>query len=193
MRCLAPGTHEIHGVPFEILGGQTRAAAGAIVFQSAVNTTGNAQKLPDRLVIPLTGLVEAVYILHGCGFAKPMQTFAHYGFYGKKGEVDTVPLVSLGIPGQARDAARNEAKSEANIQDWWSDFPHVDFPHARMAPLRESNDPGHMGRHAFLYTLEWINPSPKRPLTHIEIKVDPSVPTTLGVLAITAVRPRGGV
>ena len=192
LRCLAPGTHEIHGVPFEILGGPNRADAGALVFQSTVNTTGNAQKLPDRLVIPLTGLVEAVYVLHGCGYAKPMQTFAHYDFYGKKGKVGTVPLVSLGRSGQARDSAQNETKLDANIQDWWSDFPHVDFPHARMAPLLENDETGYVNRHAFLYTLEWINPSPKKPLTHLEIRVNPSVPTTLGVLAITVVRPRGG-
>lgn len=191
LRCFEPGLHEIHGVPFEILGGSTRADAGALIFQSAVNTTGNAKKLPDRVVVPLTGLVEAVYILHGCGYAKPMQTFAHYDFYSKKGKVDTVPLVSLGMPEQRIDAGKG-AGLAANIQDWWSDFPHVDFPHARMAPLRESKEPGQGLRHAFLYTLEWINPSPKQPLTHIEITVDASVATTLGVLAITLVRPGAG-
>ena len=195
LRCLAPGSHEIHGVPFEILGGATRADCGAIVFQSMVNTTGSAKKLPDRLVIPLGGLVEAVYILHGCGYAKPMQAFADYSFHTKKGVSGTIPLISLGRmkEGGADISDPDGTQLNANIQDWWSDFPHVDFPHARMVPLLENDETNGVNRHAFLYTLEWINPLPKQPLTHMEIEVDPTVPTTLGVLAITVVRPVGSV
>ncbi|MFA6288907.1 MAG: GntR family transcriptional regulator [Opitutaceae bacterium] len=197
LRCLAPGTQEIHGVPFEILGGPNRADGGAIIFQSAINTIGNAQKLPDRMIIPIAAPVEAVYILHGCGYAKPLQAFAEYGFYAADGVVGTVPLVSLGRSSEGRGI--NEVPGpdadnpNANIQDWWPDFPHMDFPHARMVPLLETDETSHANRHVFLYTLEWINPSPKKLLTHLEIRVDPSVPTTLGVLAITVVKPRGGV
>lgn len=191
LRCLDPGTHEIHGVPFEILGGQTRADCGAIVFQSTINTTGNAQKLPDHLVIPIDSLVEAVYVLHGCGYAKPLQRFARYSFHTADGEVGAVPMVSLGRPQSAMESASMDAESSGpNIQDWWSDFPHVDFPHARMAPLMENDVESHVNRHVFLYTLEWINPSPKKRITHLEIKVDPLVPTTLGVLAVTVVKPK---
>jgi hypothetical protein len=193
LRCLPLGIKEIHGVPFEILGGPNRADGGAIIFQSTINTTGNAKKLPDRLVIPIQGLVEAVYILHGCGYAKPLQPFGNYRFYAKKGVVDVVPLVSLGRTnlGGAGNPANPDATGQgANIQDWWSDFPHEDFPHARMVPLQEHDEVNRTNRHVFLYTLEWINPLPKQPLMHLEIEVDPSVPTTLGVLAITVVRPR---
>lgn len=192
LRCLPPGTHEIHGVPFEVLGGPNRADGGAIIFQSTVNTTGSARKLPDRLVIPLTGPVEAVYVLHGCGYAKPMQLFAHYRFHSAKGVVDAVPLVSLGRKNlSAAEAAKDRERQPLppNIQDWWSDFPHEDFPHARMVPMMEHDETVRVNRHVFLYTLEWINPSPKQPLTHLEIEVDPTVPTTLGVLAVTLVRP----
>lgn len=191
LRCLPLGTQEIHGVPFEILGGPNRSDGGAIIFQSSINTTGNARKLPDRLVIPIKGPVEAVYILHGCGYAKPMQPFGNYRFHSKKGVVEAIPLVSLGRSNLAGGGpSPEEAPMKANIQDWWSDFPHEDFPHARMVPLQEHDEINRTNRHVFLYTLEWINPSPKQPLTHLEIEVDPAVPTTLGVLAITVVRPR---
>lgn len=191
LRCLPPGTHEIHGVPFVVLGGPTRADCGAVVFQSAVNTTGSAQRLPDRLIIPIGAHVEAVYILHGCGYAKPMQPFASYGFHTAGGAAESIPLISLGTTSPGAGPA--DARLNANIQDWWSDFSHVDFPHAQMAPLVDTDGTTHVSRHVFLYTLEWINPSPKQPLTHIEITVDTSVPTTLGVLAITVVRPGVGV
>ena len=191
MRCLPLGTNEIHGVPFEILGGPNRSDGGAVVFQSTINTTGNARKLPDRLVIPLNGPVEAVYVLHGCGYARPMQPFARYSFHSKKGEVGNVPLVSLGrtLVSGGCDAGPDKAGLNANIQDWWSDFHHEDFPHARMVPLLEHDETNRTNRHVFLYTLEWINPSPEQPLTHLQIQVDPTVPTTLGLLAVTVVTP----
>lgn len=188
LRCLPPGVHEIHGVPFEILGGSRREDGGAVVFRSRINTTGTSRKLPDRLVIPLAGPAEAVYILHGCGYARPLQRFARYGFHTKKGEAGGVPLVSLGRKSLGGDQA--PPTLNANIQDWWSDFPHEDFPHARMVPMLEHDETTRVNRHVFLYTLEWINPSPKQPLTHLEIEVDPSVPTTLGLLAVTVVKPR---
>jgi hypothetical protein len=193
LRCLPVGTHEIHGVPFEVLGGPNRADGGAIIFQSTINTTGSARKLPDRLTIPLNGPVEAVYILHGCGYAKPMQPFATYSFHSKKGVVGKVPLVSLGRKNfntGGVSPSSDGAGLSANIQDWWSDFPHEDFPHACMAPMVEHDEANRVNRHVFLYTLEWINPSPKQPLTHMEIEVDPSVTTTLGMLAVTVVKPR---
>lgn len=184
--CLPPGEREIHGVPFRILGGTKRSDLGAVVFHSATNETGNARKLPETLRIPINARVEAVYILHGCGYARPLTPFARYTFHGAKGALGEVPLVSLGR--QKNDAALAEvaAAGKANIQDWWSDFPHVDFPHSRMVPLLDDGT-GAIKRHVFLYTLEWINPFPSRLVSHLEITADPSVTTTLGLLAVTAV------
>ncbi|MEZ0216610.1 MAG: substrate-binding domain-containing protein [Rariglobus sp.] len=183
------GLREMHGVPFEIMGGPKRADMGAVVFRSAVNQTGNARKLPDMLSIPIGSRAEAVYILHGCGYAKPLEAFARYTFHGAKGPLGMVRLVSLGRQKNDGQLAETAAAAKANIQDWWSDFPHVDFPHSRMVPLIDDED-SPIKRHVFLYTLEWINPFPGRVVTHLEITADPSVPTTLGVLAITVVKPR---
>lgn len=187
--CLPPGEREIHGVPFEILGGSKRTDMGAVVFRSAINQTGNACKLPGTLSIPIGSRAEAVYILHGCGYAKPLEAFARYTFHGAKGPLGTVKLVGLGRQNNDDRLADTAAAAKANIQDWWSDFPHVDFPHSRMVPLMD-DDGGPIKRHVFLYTLEWINPFPGRVVTHLEIAADPSVPTTLGMLAITVVKPR---
>jgi len=186
---LATGTREIHGVPFEILGGPRRTDMGAVVFRSAINQTGNARKLPDTLCIPVGSHAEAVYILHGCGYAKPAQAFARYTFHGAKGPLGTVKLVGLGRQKNNEHLAETAAAAKANIQDWWSDFPHVDFSHSRMVPLID-DEHSPIKRHVYLYTLEWINPFPGRVVTHLEITTDTSVPTTLGMLAVTVVKPR---
>ena len=186
---LPPGKREIHGVPFEILGGSKRADMGAVVFRSAVNQTGNARTLPGTLRIPIGLRAEAVYILHGCGYVKPLEAFARYTFHGAKGALGTVPLVGLGRQKNDEHLAENAAAAKANIQDWWSDFPHVDFPHSRMVPLIDDEE-SQIKRHVFLYTLEWINPFPGRVVTHLEVSADPAVPTTLGMLAVTVVKPR---
>jgi len=188
---LPSGEREIHGVPFEILGGSKRTDMGAVVFRSSINETGNARKLPGSLCIPIGTHVDAVYILHGCGYAKPLESFARYTFHGSKGPLDTVSLIGLGRKKNDDRLAETAAAAKANIQDWWSDFPHVDFPHARMVPLLDDGD-GPIKRHVFLYTLEWINPFPKRVVTHLEITADPAVPTTLGMLAVTIIKPRKG-
>ncbi len=77
---------------------------------------------------------------------------------------------------------------KANIQDWWADFPHLDFPNAWRAPVTEGK-PDHPDPHVYLYTLEWRNPTPSQAITHMEISVDAEKPTTLGVLAISALMP----
>lgn len=185
-----PGPHEIHGVPFEILGGPRRSDCGAIVFHSAVNTTGNSQPLPGKLVIPIKSKASAVYVLHGCGYAKFLHPFARYRFLNRQSCIGEVPLVSLGLPTpDYNPALRAKDAPEPNIQDWWPDFPHMDFPHARMAPIMESDEGGHLPRHVYLYTLEWINPTPEKTVDSLEISVDSALSTTLGVLAVTVLKP----
>jgi hypothetical protein len=181
-----PGRHSIHGIPFQVRGGSTRIDCGAVVFQSLHNTTGSNGRLPVKLEIPVDSRVAAVYFLHGCGYATPMNRFASYAFYHRKKKLGEIPLIALGSAPADSDA---EAIAQANIQDWWPDFPHYDFPHARMVPVAGNETSGNLQPHVFLYTLEWINPSPKTPLTRIEITSDPKQPTTLGVLAISILRP----
>lgn len=185
-----PGIHDIHGVPFNILGGSRRSDCGAIVFRSAVNSTGSSSPLPDRIMIPVGHKAEAIYILHGCGYAKFMHAFARYRFRNGKTLLGDIPLVSQGqAPHDPASVPAGSAGLMPNIQDWWPDFTHTDFPNARMAPIQESDEGGHLPRHVYLYTLEWINPRPEKTVESLEISVDASLSTTLGVLAVTAVKP----
>ncbi|HSI07805.1 MAG TPA: substrate-binding domain-containing protein [Rariglobus sp.] len=190
LKQLTPGLHEIHGVPFQILGGPKRSDCGSIVFHSAVNTTGNSKKLPDKIKIPIGSKAQAVYILHGCGYAKFLHTFAHYSFHNRATCLDRVPLISLGQPPPDYNCGQSEPITGVpNIQDWWPDFPHTDYPHARMAPLLDVDNASHVSRHVYLYSLEWINPSPQTVVSHLEITVDSTHSTTLGVLAVTVLKP----
>lgn len=184
-----PGRHQLHGVPFTVLGGSSRSDCGAVVFQSLINTTGSAKKLPSALRIEIGQKVSAIYFLHGCGYAKYKHPFAKYSFYAGKKRLSQVPLIALGkSPPDVTPAALDEAIQGANIQDWWPDFPHYEFPHARVVPLLENENPEAVHRHVFLYTLEWINPDPKATVSHLVIESDIEQSTTLGVLAISALK-----
>jgi hypothetical protein len=190
LKNLPPGEHVIHGVPFQILGGSSRTDSGVIVFRSATNTRGNERQLPVTLSIPVNRKAKAIYILHGCAYAKHLQPFASYNFFHGKSLVESVPLVALGEPPLGHNVREfSSGIVKANIQDWWPDFPQVDFPHARMAPILQTDESNPHVRHGYLYTLEWINPSPEIPVTALRVTVDSCLSTTLGVLAVSVLKP----
>jgi DNA-binding LacI/PurR family transcriptional regulator len=183
---LSAGKHVIHGIPFQLLGGPARSDRGAIVFRSKINETGNSRGLPSRVKIPVGMKATGIYILHGCGYTRFLTPFATYDFYAGTRLLGSVPMVALGQPPYDWNAAQFGRDSQkANIQDWWSDFPHVDFPGARQAPIVPTDDKDATNRYAFLYTLEWNNPMPLLTVTHVEITADSGQSTTLGVLAIS--------
>lgn len=187
------GKHMIHGVPFQVLGGPARTDHGAIIFRSRTNETGNSRGLPSRLKIPIGAKAAAIYILHGCGYTRFLSPFATYDFYSGTKKLGSVPIVALGLPPHDWDAAHFERDSQkANIQDWWGDFPHVDFPGARQAPIVPPDGDATTLRNAYLYTLEWKNPFPDRNVTHMEIAVDAGQSTTLGLIAITSLKRADG-
>jgi len=191
LKYFGSGRQMIHGVPFQIRGGTTRSECGAVVFHSSINTIGNAQKLPDTLTLPIHLKAVAIYILHGCGYAKFLETFGHYEFFHKRKSLGSVPLIPLGWPPtDLTPAQMARAYKKANIQDWWPDYPHQDFPGGRMAPLFEGEAPGSSHRPVFLYTLEWINPSPDKEVTHMEIRVDSKLSSTLGLLSVCVLQPK---
>lgn len=183
------GRHRIHGVPFDVLGGARRTDNGVIIFRSRTNERGNARELPSRVRIPVDSKATAVYILHGCGYTRFMSPFADYAFYSGARKIGEVKMVALGRPPHDWSPAQIERDAKkANIQDWWGDFPHVDFPGTRQAPIVPPDDATIIQRYAYLYTLEWRNPHPQRKLTHIEVSVDAGQSTTLGLIALTVLR-----
>lgn len=193
LRALSTGEHAIHGVPFHVAGGTDRHACGALVFASQVNSVGNSKSLPSSVRIPIGMKVSAVYILHGCGYAKYLHHFATYAFRGKRSLLGEVPLVSMGRPDPGIASKHvEELVGKANIQDWWSGYHHYDFTHGRVAPLVEKNVSEAVERHVFLYTLEWINPEPNKELAYLEVTADATQSTTLGILAVSALCPMPG-
>ncbi|SDT88503.1 DNA-binding transcriptional regulator, LacI/PurR family [Verrucomicrobium sp. GAS474] len=189
LKHIPPGLHSIHGVPFHIRGGPRRSDCGAVIFQSTVNVQGSARELPSALRVPVEAKVRALYFLHGCGYARFLRPFGAYRFYRGQKRIGEIPLVPLGQPpAEYPSGVLSPAFLKANIQDWWSDLPHFDLPGARVAPFNQSEPTDAAQRHAYLYTLEWINPEPEKPLDEIEVAIDPTQSTTLGLLAISALR-----
>lgn len=188
LRNLNTGEQRIHGVVFDILGGSSRADFEAVVFQSSKNTTGNRRQLPQRIKVTVGCRARSVYFLHGCGYSGFLQNFASYNFYTRTGLVSSVPLVTLGHHPHEMDAEEIKAAIEkANIQDWWPDFFQTDFAHARRVVVAQDEES--LQIHRYLYTLEWINPSPEEEIEYVEVCVVPDQPTTLGLLAISVLKP----
>jgi hypothetical protein len=184
-----PGKHQIHGVPFNVLGGAGQGDKGVIIFRSRTNERGNARELPQQVQIPVNTKAGAVYILHACGYTRFLSRFATYTFFSGTKKLGEVELVALGRPRYDWNSVQFEKDiKKANIQDWWGDFPHVDFPGTKQVPIVPPDDETKANRYAYLYTLEWRNPLPGRTITHMEIQVDPDQSTTLGVLAVTALK-----
>ncbi len=186
---LDAGLHTIHGVPFQVLGGSSRNDRGAVVFRSMTNQTGSARALPSSAVIPIGEKVISLYVLHGCSYARFLNRFATYEFYAGKKRLGSVPLVTLGRPPPGYGEAQFERDAQqANIQDWWPDFAHIDYLQARRVPIVEGENEGGVHRHVYLYTLEWKNPFPDSTVTHLKITADSDQSTTLGVLAVSALK-----
>lgn len=185
----APGRHLVHGVPFDVRGGAKRTDNGAIVFRSRTNERGSSRELPSHVRIPINAKATAVYILHGCGYTRYLSPFASYEFCCGKKKLGEVKMIALGRSRYDWNSVRlKEDSAIANIQDWWGDFPHIDFPGSRQVPIIPPNNDTEVSRCAYLYTLEWKNPHPERTITHMDIKVDTDQSTTLGVIAITILK-----
>jgi DNA-binding LacI/PurR family transcriptional regulator/biotin operon repressor len=170
LSCFSAGRRVIHGVPFEILDERTNDGRAAIVLLPQHSET-------HSFTIPLDARVRAVYVLHGCGFVGADIPFGWYDFILKNGRTHTVPLVARGL------GPPSGSGHEANIQDWWNDFPQIEGPGHRHFVVTESDDSFAYER--YLYTLEWSNPTPRREIRSMRISINPSLRTVLGVLGIT--------
>lgn len=178
------GEHRIHGIPFQIQGGSTSPAPGAIVFRSLKNSKGLGMELPEKARIHIGCKARAIYILHGCNYTEYMKQFAVYRFHSKSGVIGSVPLISLGMcPPHTTSEEWQASIAKANIQDWWPDYFQTDFEHAgRVIVVQDAET---MQGHRYLYTLEWKNPEPDRKIEYVEVWADSNSSTTLGLLGVT--------
>jgi hypothetical protein len=168
------GLKRIHGVPFLI------RKEGAILLRSAhVVSDANGQKLPTRVALAAPSRVTKAYFLHACGWGARPGRFAAYRWHWADGEVTELALIVLG------HAHPDEPEGRiANIQDWYYSYNHLGWSQARPYDLKPRADPTAASQ--FLYTLEWVNPTPARELKHLEVVSDPKEQATLALLAVTA-------
>ena len=175
------GLQTIHGVPFQVIDETLNAGRAVLTFRSPHTHTANKTKLPIKASLPVGKCVKALYFLHGCGFASPIP-FAEYIMHFKNGKTATVQLIPMGT--SPKLALKRLGNLKPNLQDWWLDHNHEDFPHAMHAMVSDPANPQEYER--TLYTLEWINPSPNEEVGFIEIRVDPKAGPSLALIAVTA-------
>ncbi len=178
LKNLPAGRRRIHGVDFDIIDEHANDGRAVIVMQSSRGAQPVRSPLPGKVQLAVNRRVKAVYFLHGCGFVSEAAPFAWYDFHLGGHRTYSVPLIPLGL-----GSADDPCVSGANIQDWWADFPQFDAPHVRHLVLAENGDPYEYER--YLYTFEWVNPEPERPLLSLDIRSNPDDPATLGLLAVT--------
>ncbi|MFA5258317.1 MAG: substrate-binding domain-containing protein [Opitutales bacterium] len=178
LKNLPPGRKRIHGVDFDLIDERANDGKAVLVMQSSRGGQPGRSPLPSKISLPVNRKVRAVYFLHGCGFVSDPTPFAWYDFMQSGRRVSTVALVPRGIA-----APDDPTAQAANIQDWWADFTQFDAKHVRHLVLAENGDPYDYER--YLYTYEWENPEPDKPLLNIHIRSNPEEPATLGLLAVT--------
>lgn len=174
---VVPGLRQVHGVPFRVIDERANRGKAAVVLRSHRAPPSSAPALPLEVTLPVGHRVRAVYFLHGCGFAGEPAPFAWYDFDLSGRRSVSVPIASRGLRRPVAGAP------QPNIQDWWADFPQFTAPGVKHAVISHEGDPYEYER--YLYTLEWVNPSPGATLKTICLRSNPSSATTLGVLAIT--------
>lgn len=176
---LPTGRQTIHGIPFEIIEEEANDQRAAIVLHSR---HAREHSLPSEVEITVRDFAARIYFLHGCGWATDHVKSAEYRIVYDDGSSATVDLVPYGL-GPSDNELVAQWRQESNIQDWWPSYQQFENPRARHLVVTEDSNPE--AYEHYLYTLEWVNPSPEKKLTAIRIKSNPKSRFTLGVLAIS--------
>ena len=177
-----PGTHSIHGVPFEVLDPGCNEGRTVITFRSPHSHSTGGDELPTSIQLPIGQCVNAIYFLHGCGWTRYQEPFAEYVIHYTNGKNATIPLIPSGIP--RKSTTRRATSFNPNIEDWWPNREPRDYSHALYAKV--SNPLAPQVYDCKLYTLEWINPRPKDEVSKIEVRIDPKAGPALALIAVTA-------
>ncbi len=177
------GPQKIHGVLFDIIRQKENQGHASIVMRSH---HAHGPTLGSQVDIPLKAHADAIYFLHGCGWAVDHTPIGAYHLHYMDKTSASLPLIPYGF--DPSDAALQEQwRNESNIQDWWFNFTQFNNSRARHLVVAEGGDPEI--RELYLYTLEWLNPRPEKLISHLRITSHPDATATLGILAVTLVRP----
>ena len=177
------GRRTIQGVPFEILD-PTDGELSCIALRSfRVQKTGD-KELPSKVTIPVGRRVKALYILHGCGWAKQVKVAQYRMIYddGTKSTIDIIPYAS----GSEHLDVMERLRKESTIQDWWPSLPQIENDRLRHVIVV---NPNNLAEKRYLYSLEWASPAPLKCVEHVELESDPKASTSIFVVAITAALP----
>lgn len=181
---LEPGRHLIHGIPFQIID-EHETGTGTIAL-NCERETAPGEPATAKATVPVKRRAAAVYFLHTCLNVYSHQPTALYELLYKDGSRASVEVVPGGS--DLPDGPRGERRrAESNVQDWWPAFPQFDNEHSRHLVITSPDEPDLYSR--YLYTFEWINPHPERPIRSLQITALPDTGATLAVLAITTLEP----
>ena len=177
---LVGGQRTIQGVPFEILDPADGKLSCIALRSFRVQKTGD-KELPSKVIIPVGQRVKALYILHGCGWAKYARVAQYRMIHddGTKSTIDMIPYAS----GSEHLDVMERIRKESSIQDWWPSLPQIENDRLRHVIVA---NPSNLAEKRYLYNLEWANPAPQKRVEHIELESDPKASTSIFVVAITA-------
>ena len=178
---LEGGRSTIHGVPFQILD-PTKGKLACIALRSfKVQRTGQTE-LAAKVTIPVGKKLRALHILHGCGWAKHA-TIGQYRIVYEDGTARALDIIPYGSGSEHLDVMERLRK-ESTIQDWWPALAHIE--NDRLRPVIVAN-PENLADKRYIYHVRWVNPSPSKLVTRLELESDPKASASIFVVAATAI------
>ena len=106
---------------------------------------------------------------------------AEYELLLADGTATRLPVVAYGKDAGG-SAAPESIRQGANIQDWWYAFPQFASDTARSVRLAGDGTPN---AERYLYVVQWLNPTPEKPIKAIRLTSDAQKSATVIVLAVT--------
>ena len=177
---LEGGRQVIQGVPFEVADPRGEKLACIALRSFKVKATGE-RELPARVTIELGRKVRALYFLHGCGWGAHKKAGQYRMLYddGTQAAIDILPYGS----GSEHLDVVERMRKESTIQDWWPSLTQIENDRLRHVIVA---NPENLADKRYLYNLRWQNASPGKTVKTIELESDPTLSTSLFVVAITA-------
>jgi Right handed beta helix region/Protein of unknown function (DUF1565) len=182
---LTPGEKKIHAVPFQIIDPAANNGLAAIALRSAHVYQTRGRPLPGEVAVPISREATALYLLYGCAYATHKRTCEFQVIY-EDGTRQTIGVLPLGKGSKDADVL-NQLTSESNIQDWWPTMPQFDNDNAKKVMI--VNPENALKSVRYLYTLQWVNPEPSKPIKELVMTADPREEASVQVFGISALLP----
>jgi AraC-like DNA-binding protein len=173
------GVTLIHGVPFLILN-EKQGPCCLMMRSGRISEDYRGKPLPQKVRLPVKRTIRAVYFLHACGWGAEPGPFARYRMiYSDRSSVEQPIVVLAGAHPEEMDGR------QANLQDWYFSWDQLERANAKPYDATPPSSP--LSASQYLYTLQWINPSPEKKVAALEVVSDAKASATLALLAITCV------